>query len=273
MDLNKYFQNSEYKDVMRSEIHIAEYNPRILDDEGKKYLKRSIKTFGVLGGIVINKRTGGTVVSGNQKVAVLDSMNKYNADTKENDYKLVVQVIDVDLKTEKEANIAMNSTRAQGYYDDEKLKDLLSDNSIDYKEALLTDEDLSLIGVDYQFKTEGEDSLAADLDALMEPVDNQRKQQKEERKAEREQQRAAIEQAQATANAQQEADYEARKQHMKDVKQAVADAGVEKAMQAEAYVMLSFDNMENKASFMRKFGLPETDKFVKGELIDKQIEV
>lgn len=269
MDLNKYFQNSEYKEVMRSQIHIADYNPRVMDEEGKKCLKRSIKSFGVLGGIVVNKRTGGTVVSGNQKVAVLDGMNKYNADTKENDYKLVVQVIDVDLKMEKEANIAMNSTRAQGYYDDEKLKEMLSDSSIDYKSALLTDEDLTLIGIDYQFKTDGEDSLANDLNELMKPVNEQRAQMKAERQQE---QHEAIEQAQATANAQQDADYEQRKQHMKDVKQAVANAGVEKAMQAEAYVMLSFDNMENKAAFMRKFGLPETDKFVKGEVIDKQLE-
>lgn len=273
MDLSKYFANSEYKEVLRSEIHIADYNPRKIDADGKKYLKRSIRQFGVLGGIIVNKRTHNTVVGGNQKVAMLDEMQKYDG-TPETDYKLYVQVVDMDLKTEKEANLALNSQRATGFWDDEKLREIVSEEDFDYKNALLTEEDLSIIGMDNLFKTEGENVLAQDLDDLMSPIDEQRREESDKRK----EQRDAIKQAQAEANAQQEQmiseeERQARIAHMKDVKQKVADSGVERAMQAEAYVMLSFDNMENKASFMRKFGKPVTDKFLKGEEIDKMIEV
>lgn len=270
MELSKFFANSEYKRVMRSEIHIADYNPRIMDAEGKKYLKRSLKKFGVLGGIVVNKQTNNTIVAGNQKVAVLDEMNKYDG-TPGTDYQLVVQVIDVDLKTEKEANIALNSQRSQGFWDDEKLRELIPD--IDYKDALLTEEDLSIIGVDNLFKTEGEDSLAADLDNLMSPIDEQRREEADKRK----EQRDAIKQAQAEANAQQDAliseeERQQKIQHMKDVKKAVAESGVERAMQQEAWVMLSFDNMENKAAFLKMFNIPETEKYIKGEEIFNQLE-
>lgn len=273
MDLSKYFANSEYKKVLRSEIHIADYNPRKIDAEGKKYLKRSIRQFGVLGGIVVNKRTNNTVVGGNQKVAMLDEMLKYDG-TPNTDYQLVVQVVDMDLKTEKEANIALNSPRTMGYWDDEKLREIVAEDDFDYKSALLNEEDLSIIGMDDVFKTDGEDALSKDLDDLMSPIDEQRQADNEKRKEQRE----AIKQAQVAANAQQEAmiseeERQARIAHMKDVKQKVADSGVERAMKDEAYVMLSFDNMDNKASFMSKFGKPVTDKFLKGEEIDKMIEV
>ena len=272
MELSKFFANSEYKKVARSEIHIAEYNPRVMPEESKTYLKRSIRSFGVLGGIVVNKRTNNTIVSGNQKVAMLDEMNKYDG-TPDTDYQLIVQVVDMSLKEEKEANVALNSQRSQGFWDDEKLRELVAENDFDYKKAGLTEEDLSIIGVDNLFKTDGEDALTQDLDSIMEPIDEQRREEADKRK----EQRNAIKQAQAEANAGQEAiiseeERQAKIQHMKDVKKAVADSGVERAMQQEAYVMLSFDNMDNKAKFLRMFQIPETEKFIKGEVILNNLE-
>lgn len=74
--------------MKRTEIHPADYNPRNITDEGRRLVKRSIKQFGVVGGIVINKQTGNTIVGGHQKVFVLDELHKYNEETKENDYLL-----------------------------------------------------------------------------------------------------------------------------------------------------------------------------------------
>ena len=38
----------------RSAIHFADYNPRKLSDESRKTLKRCIKKFGLVGGIVVD---------------------------------------------------------------------------------------------------------------------------------------------------------------------------------------------------------------------------
>ena len=63
MELSKYIK-SESVELNRSAIHFADYNPRKLSEESRKTLKRGIKKFGLVGGIVVNKRTGLTVVSG-----------------------------------------------------------------------------------------------------------------------------------------------------------------------------------------------------------------
>ncbi|MDE5986649.1 MAG: hypothetical protein K2H16_05145 [Prevotella sp.] len=55
----------------------------------------------MVGGIVVNKATGYTVVGGHQKVNVLDELNRYQ----DNDYMLRVEIINVDEKLEKKLNI------------------------------------------------------------------------------------------------------------------------------------------------------------------------
>ena len=52
-----------------------------------------------MGGIVWNEDTG-NLVSGHQKVSIMDEVNRYNLQTHENDYKLNVEVVHLDLKTE-----------------------------------------------------------------------------------------------------------------------------------------------------------------------------
>ena len=73
MELSKYIK-SESMELNRSAIHFADYNPRKLSDESRKTLKRGIKKFGIVGGIVVNKRAGLTVVSGHQRLAVMDEL-------------------------------------------------------------------------------------------------------------------------------------------------------------------------------------------------------
>ena len=77
---NRYF-NSKTVELRRSQIKPAFYNPRTISPEGRKQLKRSIKKYGVVGGIVVNQSTGYTIVGGHQKVSVLDELNKYNEAT------------------------------------------------------------------------------------------------------------------------------------------------------------------------------------------------
>lgn len=240
---NKYF-TSEIVEIKRSQIHPAAYNPRKISTEGKAALKRSIKNYGVLGGIVVNRRTNNTIVSGHQKVYILDILNDYP----EKDYTLRVEVVDYDEKKEKEANLALNSPNVGGEYDYDKLRELIPD--IDYKDAGLTEQDLDIIGVDYNFQTEEENSIAGELGDLMEPVREEHQAEVAEKQAER---------AEKVA-------------HMKQVKQEVKEAATKAAANMDAYLMLSFDTWEAKAEFCEKFGFNPEQKFYKGEEFENKID-
>ena len=180
-ELSKYFTKSETREILRSEITPAEYNPRVITKEARAALKKSIKANGVLGGMIWNEYTS-NLVSGHQKLSILDELNNYNPETHENDYLLKVEVIQVDDKKEKELNIFFNNPSAQGEWDYDKLKDLLPD--IDYKSAGLTDEDLSMIGFNINISTDIEDSIADELEELQAPVRQEKERSREEKKAE-----------------------------------------------------------------------------------------
>lgn len=259
MELSKYIR-TESVELKRSQIKFADYNPRVLDDEAKKTLKRGIKKFGLVGGVTVNKRTGFTVVSGHQRLTVMDELQKYDPKTMENDYKVRIDVVDVDDKMEKELNILLNNPNAQGRWDYEKLAQIIPD--IDYKDAGLTDVDLNMIGVDYLLQTEEENNIADELDDLMSPIVEEREEAKAERAAEREAEKAML----------QEMEREAKVQHMKDVKQQVKEAAISKAEQMDAYVMLSFSTWGAKAEFCERFGYPAEMKIIKGEVFAEQVE-
>lgn len=243
MELSKYIK-SESVELNRSAIHFAGYNPRKLSDESRKTLKRGIKKFGLVGGIVVNKRTGLTVVSGHQRLSVMDELQKFP----DNDYRIRVDVIDVDEKQEKELNILMNNPNAQGSWDYDALARLVPD--IDYKDAGLTDADLNMIGCDFLLQTEEENSLAGALEEMMQPVTDQKEAEKAARQLER---------AEKVA-------------HMKDVKQQVKEQAQETAANMDAYLMLSFDTWEAKAAFCERFGYDPYQKFIKGEQFDSICE-
>ena len=251
-DSLKKFFSSTIVDVKRSEIHPADYNPRKIDEQGKRMLKRSMKQFGVVGGIIVNSQTGNTIVGGHQKVAILDEMYKYP----DNDYSLRVEMISVDRKTEKTLNIALNNGNISGSWDYDALARLIPD--IDYKDAGLTDADLNMIGVDYLLQTEEENNIASELESMMQPVTEQHEAEKAERKAEGE-----------ALKAQEQA---AKVAHMKEVKQQVKENAQKQAQDMDAYLMLSFDTFEAKAAFCQRFGYDPYDKFVKGEVFSEQVE-
>ena len=244
-DSLKKFFSSTIVEVKRSEIHPADYNPRKIDEQGKRMLKRSMKQFGVVGGIIVNSQTGNTIVGGHQKVAILDEMYKYP----DNDYSLRVEMISVDRKTEKTLNIALNNGNISGSWDYDALARLVPD--IDYKDAGLTDADLNMIGCDFLLQTEEENSLAGALEEMMQPVTEQKEAEKAARQLERVEKVA----------------------HMKDVKQQVKEAAQKQAQDMDAYVMLSFDTFEAKAAFCERFGYDPYQKFIKGEVFDQQVEV
>ena len=244
---NKYF-TSESVELLRSQINLHEKNPRSISTENRKALKRGIKKFGMVGGIVVNKRTNYTLVSGHQRLSVMDELQKYNPDTKNNDYTIRVDLIDVEEKEEKELLILLNNPSAQGEWDYDTLRELIPD--IDYKDAGLTEQDLDIIGVDFNFQTEEENAITTELDDLMAPVHEEHQAEVAQRQAER---------AEKVA-------------HMKQVKEEVKQAATKAAANMDAYLMLSFDTWDAKAEFCEKFGFNPEDKFLKGEVFSNKIE-
>lgn len=116
-----------------SELNPAVYNPRIElkpgDPEFEK-LKKSISNFGYVELIVVNERTGNTVISGHQRLSVLKNMGIDAVDC---------VLVDLDQESEKALNIAMN--RVNGDWDKDKLALLITD-------LQATDFDVSLTGFD-----------------------------------------------------------------------------------------------------------------------------
>ncbi len=116
MALNK-FEKYEIVEIQRSDIRNAPYNPRKINDDAKRKLKKNIQEVGLLTPIVWNETTG-NIVSGHQRISQLDTLCKGK------DYSLRVAKVVLDEKTEKEQNIFMNNSHAQGEFDLDKLEDL-----------------------------------------------------------------------------------------------------------------------------------------------------
>lgn len=199
---------------------------------------------------MVNKTTGYTIVGGHQKVSVLDELNKYNEATHEGDYTLRVELIEVDLKTEKELNITLNNHRVGGDWDYDALRELLPD--IDYQSVGLTPEDLALIGDNHYLSMDVEDSIAASMSNLYDPTP-----------------KPLYSQSVSTFDP---VEAEAKKDLMKAVKQQVREEAQAKAEDLNAYVVISFDSFQSKAEFCESFGYDAYDKFIKGEVFVEQLE-
>lgn len=117
-----------------SDIKPSPYNPRLDlqagDDEYEK-IRRSVKEFGLVEPIVVNKRTG-NIVGGHQRFKVIKDLG-YD--------EILVSIVDLDDSQEKMLNIALN--KISGDWDSEKLKDLLL-------ELDTGENDMELTGFDYE---------------------------------------------------------------------------------------------------------------------------
>ncbi|MBR1527027.1 MAG: hypothetical protein IJ640_10295 [Prevotella sp.] len=137
-------QQAESRLVLRSQIKLAEYNPRRISEDARKALKANLKRLGLMGGIIWNEDTG-NLVGGHQKVQIIDEVNRYNPDTKENDYEIRVEVVHLSEKEEMEQNMFLNNKAVQGDFDDDLLRNVL--RQIDHTAAGFNDFDLDMLGI------------------------------------------------------------------------------------------------------------------------------
>ena len=269
--LSKYFK-AENVELLRSEIHFADYNPRTISQEALKTLRKGIKKFGLVGGIVVNKRTGNTLVQGHQRLTVMDDLQKYDAETHENDYRLRADIIDIDEQAEKELVILLNNPNAQGEWDYDRLKAIIP--TIDVANAGLSDADLAMMGIGLEqnlaaIKTTAVPTItSAMMSGLGAPPSSDSGSDAQNGGEQPRFTGEGTEVSEAAA----EADRQAKIQHMKDVKAQANEQAAERAEQASAYLMVSFDNMDNMQDFLARFNLPEQAQIVKGEELLAMLE-
>jgi DNA modification methylase len=137
----------------------APYNPRTIEDHDLEALRRSLRYFGTVEPIVVNKRSG-RIVGGHQRV---------KAALAEEIESLPVVYVDLDDPSEKQLNLALN--RIHGEWDAEKLEEVL-------RELETMGADLELTGftqVEIDELLRGSDEPIdglTDPDALPEPPDD-----------------------------------------------------------------------------------------------------
>lgn len=256
---NKVSQ-SETVVIKRSEINPADYNPRKLSDEARKKLKANIKANGLIGGLVYNEETK-NLVSGHQRLSIADEINKYNPETKENDYDIKLEQISVDLKKEKELNIWFNSTSVQGTYDYSKLALMIPD--IDVNLAGLDEVDISMVEIEMPtiediviptFEPQQDKKIAAEIENgkhdeqnTEETTGNNEGEETEKSELSAEEKKAAV----------------------KAIKEKVKNAAT---YEGEPYFTVSFDSYENKAFFLERFQIGAETRFIKGEELAEKLD-
>lgn len=135
-------QNYEMQLIKRSQINPAPYNPRIIEEGARKRLKKKMKQVGLLSPLIWNKRSG-NLVSGHQRLSVLDELEKYKPG--ENDYDINVAACDLDDKTEKEMVVFLNNPSSQGDWDLGMLADLNLSSSIDFNDMGFIPADIDIL--------------------------------------------------------------------------------------------------------------------------------
>lgn len=132
------FQKGKMQTMKRSELKEAEYNPRIIDKEAKKRLKKGLQQHGLVSPITYNKRTN-HIVSGHQRISQLDALEKNK------DYELDVWVIDVPPEEEAVLNVQLNNPSMQGEWDLDKLALMTEEYELSFDEMGFSDLDVDLM--------------------------------------------------------------------------------------------------------------------------------
>lgn len=110
---------AQYKVVEETELALdavnpAVYNPRKISGQQFQSLKKNIKKYGILERLIVNRRTGNTLVSGHQRLKVARELGFET---------VPVRVIDCDEKNEQILNLALN--KIEGSFDNEKLQNVM----------------------------------------------------------------------------------------------------------------------------------------------------
>ena len=259
----KTLKTSETAVIKRSAIRLNPLNPKRHSERAINLQKKNLQQIGFMGGIVWN-RTTGNLLDGHRRIYALDMIHGY--DGNDSDYDVKVEVVELDAKTEKAqlTYMAVGNTKPEkdliaryigdidkdvysdlGFEDDE-LKDILAiadDSSNGSVEDALSDF-LSPV-----------DSIGTGLGEVVEDVVS-----------------ADTPTEEAIQTDIPEMDDEAKKAHVKSIKEKTARLANERQQAENAYVILSFTTAAAKEAFIDIVGCQPDAKFVKGEEVLKLIE-
>lgn len=183
-------------------------------------------------GGIIFNEVTGNLIDGHKRVMTLDLINGYDG-TQKKDYQIKVELVRFDEKTEKEQNVFQSTSRTE--IDKHLLVEIIEDISIE--DAGLTIEDVEILQVEvpsFKFDFGKNEDAKNDFNSF--------KEQSNEEK-------------------------QANIQKIKEAKQASKNKH-----EGTNYVTITFDNFDNKAYFMERFGFDHYDLYIKGELFEKRIE-
>lgn len=152
------FQKYTIDRVKRGDLKNAPYNPRSIDDKAKKRLKKVVAKMGLVEPLVWNRRSG-NIVGGHQRISILDSLEGSS------DYSLEVAVVDLDEKSEMEANVALNNTESQGIFDLDKLSTMFKEHKLDIEST-----GFDMAGIMQMFGENPLEAPGVDLDKMAEQL-------------------------------------------------------------------------------------------------------
>lgn len=158
----KELKQSETRIIKRSQINLNPINPKRHSDERIRLQKKNLQKVGFLGGIVWNELSG-NLIDVHRRIKAMDMYYKYDG-TSDTDYKVKVEVVNLDEKKEKEqlTYMAVGNTKP----DLDLLASYLPD--IDYSEVGLSPDELNDI---LAISEVDANSLSESLDDLLLPTD------------------------------------------------------------------------------------------------------
>ena len=234
----KQLKQSETLTINRSQINLNPYNPKKHTDKEIKNQLANLKKVGFNGGIKWNKVTG-NLIDGHRRIKARDMYYKYDGTTETN-YKVKVEAVDFDEKTEKEQLTyeALGNTRADYSLVAEYI------NDIDYTNLGLSDYDINELSHfvvdinDYTPQVETYDDLITTPQVEAKDLST----------------------------------YEDKKEQVKQMKQQVKEKAIERQKNEDAFITLSFSSYEAKSAFCEIMGIDPDERFAKGETVLNMIE-
>lgn len=109
--------------MARSRITPADYNPRDIGLQEKVKLRNGLRQFGLVEPFCWNSESG-NLVSGHQRMRIMDEEVGYNPNDPSTDYSLPVMVVALPPHREKELNVLLNNPGAQGWWHWQKLAEM-----------------------------------------------------------------------------------------------------------------------------------------------------
>lgn len=239
----KELKQSETRDILRSQINLNPINPKRHTEEAVKLQRRNLQRVGYLGGIVWNE-VSGNIIDGHRRIYAMDLYYSYDG-TPETDYTVKVEVVNLDEKTEKEqlTYMAVGNTKAD--------IDLIAQyiTEIDYKDVGLSNSEINDILA--MTSTDVADvAKTLDLGFFTEPEEKQIEDHTDES----------------------EKSQEEKTEHMKSVKEQVRQNAIERQLDEQAYITLSFSSFQAKSDFCQMIDVDPMSNYAKGEEVMRMIE-